>query len=112
MTGHHADSARLDARLLRLSPHDNVVVARTAIGAGVALHLEAPTITVAAPIPLGYKVAARAIAAGEKIVKYGVSIGSATRAIAPGEMVHTHNMQSDYLPTYGREGEDGFIHAH
>jgi altronate dehydratase small subunit len=105
-------SHRLDERLLRLSSHDNIVVARTAIGKGAVLCLEEHVVTVAAPIPLGYKVAVRAIAAGEKIIKYGASIGSANCAIAPGDMVHTHNMQSDYLPTYGREGEEGFIHAH
>ena len=41
----------------------------------------------------------RTIAAGARIVKYGAPIGRATRDIAPGEYVHTHNMTSDYLPT-------------
>ena len=35
---------------------------------------------------------------GERIVKYGAPIGVASRAIDPGEYVHTHNMASDYLP--------------
>ena len=48
---------------------------------------------------LGDKIASRPIAAGEKIVKYGAPIGSATQAIARGEHVHTHNLKSDYLPT-------------
>jgi hypothetical protein len=50
-------------------------------------------------------VAARDIAAGEKIIKYGVPIGSATRDIGAGEHVHTHNVQSDYIPTYLREDQ-------
>ena len=53
-------------------------------------------------LPLGHKVATRAIAAGEKVVKYGAPIGSAMRAIAQGEHVHTHNLRSDYLPTFAR----------
>ncbi len=59
---------------------------------------------------LGHKVAMRAISAGEKIIKYGVSIGSATRAIQAGEHVHLHNMQSDYLPTYTLDEGSKFAH--
>jgi hypothetical protein len=47
-------------------------------------------------------VAARPIPAGAKVIKYGAVIGSATRDIAPGEVVHTHNLRSDYLPTFLR----------
>ena len=85
-----------DSRLLLLSPDDNVFVARTKLGG----------------IPVGFKVARRDIAAGEKIIKWGAPIGSATRAIAPGEMVHTDNMKSDYLPTYTFEGEHRYAAGH
>lgn len=53
-----------------------------------------------ANIEIGHKVAACAIEAGEKIIKYGVPIGSATEKIEIGAHVHLHNMKSDYLPTY------------
>ncbi len=69
---------------LLLNPNDNVLVATTAADGA----------------PVGFKIARRAIAAGEKIIKWGAPIGSATRAIAAGEIVHLENMQSDYLPTY------------
>jgi hypothetical protein len=39
-------------------------------------------------------VALREIAAGEKVIKYGASIGVATGDIHPGEHVHTHNLRS------------------
>ena len=42
----------------------------------------------------GHKVALRPIAQGERILKYGYSIGEATRAIAEGEWVHLHNCRS------------------
>ena len=42
----------------------------------------------------GHKAALRAIAAGEKVIKYGFPIGYATRDIAPGERVHTENMKT------------------
>lgn len=56
-----------------------------------------------APLGLGHKIALRRIEAGEKVVKYGAPIGSATRRIEPGEHAHLHNLKSDYLPTWTRE---------
>ena len=92
-----------DSKLLQLSPQDNIFVARCGIKAGENLMIDGATIVVENSIPLGFKVAARAITAGEKILKYGAPIGSAKHKIRVGEIVHTHNMQSDYLPTYDRE---------
>ncbi|MGN0833730.1 MAG: UxaA family hydrolase [Kiritimatiellia bacterium] len=43
----------------------------------------------------GHKYALRAIAVGENVVKYGMPIGHATAAIAPGEHVHVHNMATN-----------------
>jgi hypothetical protein len=51
-------------------------------------------------VPLGHKLALVPIAAGDRVVKCGVPIGTATRKIAPGAHVHTHNLCSDYLPTF------------
>ena len=83
-----------------LSPLDNIVVLSRSVEAGTTIEVEGHRLTVATPLGLGHKLAYRPILAGEKILKYGVSIGSATRDIAAGEHVHLHNMQSDYLPTY------------
>jgi hypothetical protein len=46
------------------------------------------------PIALGHKVALKDIAAGEPILKYGASIGHATRSISRGAWVHLHNLAS------------------
>ena len=45
-------------------------------------------------VPAGHKIARRAIANGEEIIKYGHRIGRATADIRAGEWVHTHNMRS------------------
>jgi altronate dehydratase small subunit len=87
-------------RLLKLSATDNVALATADLAAGAAVALEDATLVVAENIPLGHKVAITPIGCGEKIVKYGCPIGSATRDIAPGAHVHTHNVKSDYLPTF------------
>ena len=77
------------------------------LAAGSEVIFEGAPIRVAAEIPRGHKVAVRPIAPGEKVLKYGAPIGSATAPIAPGDHVHTHNLASDYLPPGGRRGSAG-----
>lgn len=89
-----------DPRLIRLGPEDNVLVLATGLSEGTALRLEGAEVRLARPLSLGHKVAARVIAEGETILKYGAPIGVATRAIEPGEHVHVQNMRSNYTPSY------------
>jgi altronate dehydratase small subunit len=92
-----------DPRLLILDERDNVLVARSRIRAGETVAIAGLPATMAADVPIGHKLARKAIAAGDRIVKYGAPIGSATAAIARGEAVHVHNVKSDYTPTYHLE---------
>jgi len=101
--------APADPRLLRLHPADNVLTVIATLEAGARVRVGDAEVVVPVRLPLGHKVAARAIAAGEKIVKYGAPIGSAATAIAAGEHVHTHNLQSDYLPTFLRDDQARFF---
>jgi len=95
-------------RLLRLSASDNVLVATGQVDAGLAGINGGGVIDVLKPVTLGHKIAARRIEPGEKIIKYGVPIGSATSPIEAGEHVHVHNMKSDYTPTHAlTETADG-----
>jgi altronate dehydratase small subunit len=87
-------------RLLRLAPQDNVLIALTDLKPGEVLTWENLTVRIKSPIPLGHKLAARAISARDKVIKYGVPIGTATQPIGAFDHVHTHNLKSDYLPTY------------
>ena len=101
-----------DPRLLLLDPNDNVCVATRTLEAGEDLDLASHRVTVPQRLTLGHKLAARAISAGERILKHGAPIGSATRDIAVGEHVHLHNMKSDYLPTYTLEAGRTFATRH
>ncbi|MDE2515552.1 MAG: UxaA family hydrolase [Rhodospirillales bacterium] len=94
----------LDPRLLLLAPEDNIAVAREPLDAGSEIAVGGGRVVLAAAIPRGHKIAVRAIAAGEKIVKYGAPIGVATRPIAAGAHAHLHNIRSDYTPTHGVGG--------
>jgi altronate dehydratase len=82
-------------RAIVISAQDNVATALEALEPGQSIENGASSIAVAEAIPRGHKVALRAIAAGEIVVKYGSAIGHASTDIATGMHVHTHNVASD-----------------
>ncbi len=68
------------------------------------------TLSVFGNIPYGHKIATRAIAPGEPIIKYGEQIGVAIKRIRRGEYVHVHNLDSmrgrgDLPPREGKPDE-------
>jgi altronate hydrolase len=79
------------AATLRLNPNDDVVIAAREIAAGTLIASEG--VTTAERIPSGHKVATRAVAVGEPVRRYNQIIGFATQPIAPGQHVHTHNIE-------------------
>jgi altronate dehydratase small subunit len=96
-------SGNTDRRLLLLDAEDNVLIATTRIRAEETVMVAGAAVVLSADLPIGHKLARCAIAAGQKIVKYGAPIGSATIDIAVGAHVHVHNVKSDYTPTYHLE---------
>lgn len=75
--------------VIRLHHADNVVVARVPLGIGTAIPSEG--ITARSQVPAGHKIAARALVAGEPILKYNVCIGFAATDIPAGTYLHSHN---------------------
>lgn len=45
-------------------------------------------------IPLGHKIALKAVKNGDAVIKYGEKIGDATQDIQIGDWVHTHNLRT------------------
>ena len=73
---------------IRLHPADDVVIARAQLVGGGSVE----GITVRGLIPAGHKVAVRAVAIGEAVRRYNQIIGFASKPIAAGDHVHTHNL--------------------
>lgn len=89
----------LDVPVIRIHPADDVVIARRQLLSGTVLASEG--VTVSGLVPPGHKVAVRAIAAGAPVRRYNQVIGIAKQAIAPGQHVHTHNLEfSDFVRDY------------
>ena len=90
--------------VIRLHADDNVLIAKQPLSLGQ--NLSEWHVRVRAQVPAGHKIAARAIAAGEPVLKYATQIGVAARAIGAGEHVHEHNLALGELshdPDFGRD---------
>ncbi|HOY34479.1 MAG TPA: altronate dehydratase family protein [Piscinibacter sp.] len=77
--------------VIRIHAADDVVIARQQLVGGTRLDSEG--VTVAGLIPPGHKVAVRPIRAGQPVRRYNQIIGTARIDIAPGQHVHTHNLE-------------------
>ncbi len=75
---------------IRLHPADDVVIARSQLISGTRIADEG--VTVAGLIPAGHKMAVRHIPANSPVRRYNQIIGFSSRAIEPGQHVHTHNL--------------------
>ncbi|MBR6149334.1 MAG: altronate dehydratase [Lachnospiraceae bacterium] len=92
--------------VFRITPDDNVAVALTDLKAGEKITIaDTGDIQLKTDISKGHKFALKDIRAGEDIIKYGNSIGTAVCDILMGEWVHTHNVKTglDYITDYTYE---------
>ena len=99
------EDVETDARLLLLSPADNVLVLRGMIERGERIYIRGVSVIVREQISIGHKLAARDIPTDGKVMKYGAPIGSATCDINLGDHVHINNLKSDYTPSYTLNAE-------
>lgn len=93
----------MESKFVLLHPEDNVLVCCRPAAAGEIIAAGRQEIVLLQDLQVGHKVARQALSRGDKIVKYGVSIGSVVQDIRPGEHVHLHNLESDYHPAHTRE---------
>jgi len=80
--------------VLKVHPEDSVAVAIRPLSQGEVVEVAGLQIAVATDIPAGHKFALKAIAKGEKVIKYGAPIGYAVTDIACGEHVHAANIKT------------------
>ena len=93
-------SATVDVVLLQ--PDDNVCIAARDLDLGAEITAGRTTVALTGRVRLGHKIALAPIAKGERVTRYGQTIGFATAAIEPGDWVHTHNLTAG---TFARDYE-------
>lgn len=85
-------------QVLVVDARDNVATCLAALKSGDMVAVEvagaARSIRMATDVPFGHKFALGSIVAGGDVRKYGVVVAQATQAIAGGEHVHVHNVES------------------
>jgi altronate hydrolase len=86
--------------LIALHEGDTVGIARFDLPAGTTLTTDAGELVVRDDVPAGHKLALRAVARDQQVVKYGQPIGLATVDITPGGHVHSHNLA---IAEFGRD---------
>lgn len=94
-------------KFVLLNKADNVFICCQALNAGEIICIDKQNINIINQIDVGHKIAKEDIKQGQKIVRYGVPIGSATADIKIGEHIHLHNMKSDYIPSHTRQSVVG-----
>lgn len=80
--------------MYKINEHDNVGVALRDIARAEVLSYGEASCTAQEKVLAGHKIALQDIADGEAVIKYGFSIGVATKQIEKGSWVHSHNMKS------------------
>ncbi len=84
--------------MIVLAAEDNVGIALSGIAAGEdASDGRGRAIHSLEDVPQGHKIALLPIAAGDRIIRFGVPVGLAASAIGAGRLVHVHNVKSQYL---------------
>lgn len=83
----------------KINKNDNVATALSKLPVGevnLTGEIDDKIINAIEEIPDGHKVAVKDIKSGEQIIKYGISIGTATSDIKKGSWVHLNCMHSNY----------------
>lgn len=89
----------MEKQAVVITPKDSVAVATVDLKKGQVATMfigeKIFEITLKDDVKFGHKFAIKDISKGEHVLKYGESIGTATRDITIGEHVHVHNVESD-----------------
>jgi altronate hydrolase len=81
-----------DTPALKLHPSDDVAIALAPLGSNRRIEIAGQGVRLADAIAAGLKLALRPIEPGQPVRRYGQVIGFATRPIAAGQHVHSHNL--------------------
>ena len=82
-------------KTLKIHPVDNLMVALVDLQAGESVSHGTEIFQLQTAVPAKHKFALEAFSTGTEVLLYGVVVGRATKNIAKGEAVHTHNITHD-----------------
>ncbi|MCR9119038.1 MAG: altronate dehydratase family protein, partial [bacterium] len=93
-------------RVIHLHSNDNIGIAACDLKRGDEIEAGGNRVTLNADVKLAHKFAIEPIAAGEQVRKYGQPIGVCTVDTAPGDWIHSHNLeQGEFALDYAKSQE-------
>lgn len=92
------------SKVLRIDPRDNVLIALTDFHKGETLSFSGEEFRFTTDVQAKHKFATRDFAPSDKIVMYGVIVGTAIVPIARGEAITTRNIRHEASAFHSREG--------
>ncbi|HEV2398303.1 MAG TPA: altronate dehydratase family protein [Candidatus Sulfotelmatobacter sp.] len=88
----------MKSRVLQIDSRDNVLVALANLKQGESVEFAGKAHTLVSDVSAKHKFATVALAAGERVVMYGVTVGTAVKPIAAGEVLTTGNIRHQASP--------------
>ena len=88
----------MGARVLKLDPRDNVLVALTDLARGESVECTGVSQILKSNVPAKQKFSRLDLSPGDEVIMYGVLVGKATQPIAAGELLTTNNIRHQAAP--------------
>ena len=98
----------MQKKLIKVHPSDNVLVALINLENGEQISFEDSQITLASDVKAKHKIAAQKFKAGDRIIMYGVLVGTANLTIEKGEVLTTANVKHQSEKVFGKTDSIGW----
>ncbi|ALO42867.1 UxaA family hydrolase [Pseudoalteromonas phenolica] len=95
------------SEIILINNEDNVLICCSPLKKGQEISIDSVKYKLESDLDIGHKIARKALSKGDKVIKYGVSIGSMLSDTEIGQHVHLHNMKSDYISSHTRQSKVG-----
>lgn len=92
----------MEKQLIKVHPNDNVAVALKNITKGTPIEFEQQSIEVLSDVKAKHKIALTTFKTDDKIIMYGVLVGSASQPIKEGEVITTENVKHQSEKVFGK----------
>src|SRR5690606_38478310 len=92
----------MEKQLIKVHPKDNVAVALKNISKGTQIDFEKQSIEVVSDVKAKHKIALTPLEINDKIIMYGVLVGSASKPIGKGEVITTENVKHQSEKVFGK----------
>ncbi|MEQ8415624.1 MAG: altronate dehydratase family protein [Imperialibacter sp.] len=99
----------MNAKVLKVHPADNVIVALTDLAQGDTVSLDGASYTLKEPIAAKHKFTKSDMAQGDKIIMYGLVVGTAKNPIAKGMRISVENTTHAVGDLHAREKKTNWV---